>query len=308
MQTGAKAVKLCETVGNSEGAALAHTLLGWMRLYRGDLEQALVSKEEALREMEGQLNLVTYVRAQALDVWVCTSLGRWEQGIEQGHRGLSAAEEFSDGSLICFAALPLVSLYCTKGEPRRGLEYAEMAAEKAPTPMDKAWAQSYVGWALCRVGEPDKGIKQLAGFLEMARAAGFMASALPAGWQLAEVYWLAGELEMARHVAEQLLEDATRCGSRYFAGAAHHILGETKQRVNLTLAADHFEQSISFLRESKVEPYLSLSYAAYGRLHKQQGDAEKAREYLTKALEIHERLGTLIEPDKVRAELAGLLQ
>jgi hypothetical protein len=32
----------------------------------------------------------------------------------------------------------------------------------------------------------------------------------------------------------------------------------------------------------------------------------QAREYLTKALEIIERLGTLIEPDKVRKELAEL--
>ena len=43
-----------------------------------------------------------------------------------------------------------------------------------------------------------------------------------------------------------------------------------------------------------------------GRYHKQQGNVEEARKYLTKALEIFERLGTLIEPDKVREELAEL--
>jgi hypothetical protein len=43
-----------------------------------------------------------------------------------------------------------------------------------------------------------------------------------------------------------------------------------------------------------------------GRYHKQQGNTEQASEYLTKALEIFERLGTLIEPDKVRKELAEL--
>ena len=32
----------------------------------------------------------------------------------------------------------------------------------------------------------------------------------------------------------------------------------------------------------------------------------EAREYLTRALEIFERLGTPIEPEKVRAELAEL--
>jgi flagellin-specific chaperone FliS len=49
-----------------------------------------------------------------------------------------------------------------------------------------------------------------------------------------------------------------------------------------------------------------MAYAGYGRLHKHQGKIAKAREYLTKALEIFERLGTLIEPDKVKEELAGL--
>jgi hypothetical protein len=42
------------------------------------------------------------------------------------------------------------------------------------------------------------------------------------------------------------------------------------------------------------------------RCHKQQGNIEKARKYLTDALEIFERLGTLMEPDKVRKELSEL--
>ena len=64
---------------------------------------------------------------------------------------------------------------------------------------------------------------------------------------------------------------------------------------------------ISYLfREIQAENALAHCYAGLGRLHKQQGNAEQAREYLTKALEIFERLGTLIEPEKVRQELADL--
>jgi len=43
-----------------------------------------------------------------------------------------------------------------------------------------------------------------------------------------------------------------------------------------------------------------------GRFHKQQGRFVEARRYLSDALEIFERLGTLLEPDKVRKELAAL--
>jgi len=43
-----------------------------------------------------------------------------------------------------------------------------------------------------------------------------------------------------------------------------------------------------------------------GRLDKLRGEHAEARGYLTQALEIFERLGTLIEPDKVRKVLAEL--
>jgi tetratricopeptide (TPR) repeat protein len=65
---------------------------------------------------------------------------------------------------------------------------------------------------------------------------------------------------------------------------------------------------ILLFREIRAENELALAYAGMGRFHKQQGNMEQAREYLTEALEILERLGTRIEPDKVRKELAELPQ
>ena len=89
-------------------------------------------------------------------------------------------------------------------------------------------------------------------------------------------------------------------------GLAHRILGEITLETNLKQAAPHFEKSMAVFREIKAENDLALAYASYGRFHKRQGNVVKAREYLTKALEIFERLGTLMEPDKVREVLAQL--
>jgi hypothetical protein len=50
---------------------------------------------------------------------------------------------------------------------------------------------------------------------------------------------------------------------------------------------------------------VALAYAGYGRLHQQQGDVAQARAYLTRALAIFERLGTLREPERLR-QLLGL--
>ena len=92
----------------------------------------------------------------------------------------------------------------------------------------------------------------------------------------------------------------------YHLGWSHCLLGEIALKTNPAQAKPHFEKSIEILQEINAENELALAYAGYGRFYKQQGDFVHAREYLTKALEIFERLGTLIEPDKVRKELAEL--
>ncbi len=65
-------------------------------------------------------------------------------------------------------------------------------------------------------------------------------------------------------------------------------------------------ESVSINREIKAENELALDYSGMGRYHKQQGNVQEARKYLTDALVIFERLGHLTEPAKVRNELAEL--
>jgi tetratricopeptide (TPR) repeat protein len=89
-------------------------------------------------------------------------------------------------------------------------------------------------------------------------------------------------------------------------GIAHRLLGEIVLKDNLAQAMIHFDKSIAIFKEIEAENELALAYAGIGRLHKKQGQVLQAREWLSKAQEIFERLGTLIEPDRVREELKGL--
>ena len=91
----------------------------------------------------------------------------------------------------------------------------------------------------------------------------------------------------------------------------HRLLGEialerNPEQLSEPLAAPQFEAGISILRDIKAEDDLACAYAGYACLHKRQGRTAQAHEYFSRALEIFERLGTLVEPDKVRAELAAL--
>ena len=97
----------------------------------------------------------------------------------------------------------------------------------------------------------------------------------------------------------------------FFLGSAQRLVGEIALQSTGRLredrhASDHFASSIAVLQPIQADNELALAYAGYGRLYEHLGKIGEARTYLTRALEIFERLGTLIEPDKVRAGLAEL--
>jgi class 3 adenylate cyclase/tetratricopeptide (TPR) repeat protein len=308
IQTLTKAAELCETAGNAKDAGFAYTFLEWTHSDIGDFDRVLALKEDFLRTMEQCFNLRWYVWGLCAASRACSYLGRWDEAVEAGQKALSVAQEFSDNSTISVAAYNLSIAYSWKGELVRAVEYGELAVQKAPTPGDKARSQRSLGWALCRAGEANRGIELLTAALTIFLAGHFMPSLIPLTCFLGEGYWLAGEDDKARQKLEEGLEMADRCGTRYYLGFAHRLLGEIVLKTNPGQAASHFEKSMAVLQEIKAENELALAYAGYGRLHKKQGEIARAREYLTTALEIFERLGTLTEPDKVREELAELAE
>jgi class 3 adenylate cyclase/tetratricopeptide (TPR) repeat protein len=306
-----QAAELCEAAGNVEDAGQAYCSWQWADFFRGGYDQVLVLKEKVLRKMERRFNLSWYMWSLLAASWAYTMLGRWDEAVEEGQKGLRVGEEFSDNSTITSAAWVLSLAHNFRGDLVRALEWADLAAQKAPTPVDKTWAQGTRGWAWCRSGEPRRGIEVLCQMVSAFRAGHFVPQANTWGLFLGEGYWLAGEYDQARQTFEEILKNAEHCGMKFCIGSAHRFLGELALKTNPSqveepLAAPHFEKSLLILREIKAENESALAYAGYGRLHKRQGNIAHAREHLTKALEIFERLGTLIEPDKVRQELAAL--
>jgi len=273
---------------------------------RGDFEQVIALKEDVLHKIEERFNLRWYVRLLCVVSRAYSYLGRWDQAVEEAQKALKVAEQSTDNSLIIFAAWTLSMAYTWRGDLGRGVEYGELALQKAVTPADKSWTGRGLGWALCRAGETNRGIELLGAAVGIVQASGHMPSKIPTACILGAGYWLAGKDDKARQTLEEGLEMADRCGARYYLGWAQRLLGEITLKANPGQAASHFENSMAVLQEIKAENELALAYAGYGRLHKQQGEIARAREYLTRALEIFDRLGTLIEPDKVRKELDEL--
>jgi tetratricopeptide (TPR) repeat protein len=119
-------------------------------------------------------------------------------------------------------------------------------------------------------------------------------------------HWRAGSYDLAKQALDEGLALAKQYNMRFLIGYAHNFLGEVKFICNEADAAAHFTKSIDVLEEIKGESILPISYAGYGRCLKKQGNMVEARKYLTTALEMLERLGTLVEPENIRKELKAL--
>jgi tetratricopeptide (TPR) repeat protein len=235
-------------------------------------------------------------------------LGDWDAALDEAKRGHEAAKKYSDANMISWSRSAASYAYNCKGDLDRAVECSELAFEKAASPYYKAMAAGFLGWALCRRGDLKKGIEIVTEIVELFRAERYVNGEISFGIVLGEGYRLTGEYDKARQTLEEALERAENYGARAMVGQASRFLGEVALKANPEEARPHFQKAISIFQDTKAKHELALACAGMGRLHKQQGDTEQAREYLTKALEIFERLGTLIEPDKVRQELKELPQ
>jgi len=306
IQSAKRGAELCEQTGDVEGVGIALSCLQISHFYRGAYEQGIALKEEILAKLDERATLRRTVSPLGFASLCYLVLGRWDEALKEARKALSLAKEHSNDSLISFASYCICMIYTGKGELDQAIEYGEMAVERASTPADNVLSLTSLAWARCRAGELEKSIEYLSEAVEAMATGQVVTTQISFMPALAEGYLLAGNYDGARQTAEKVLELAEPCEAKFYIGCAHLLLAEVALNTSLDEAPSHFEKAISIFQEIKAENDLALTYSGMGRYYKHQGDTGQAREYLTRALEIFERLGTLIEPDKVREELASL--
>jgi tetratricopeptide (TPR) repeat protein len=306
IKTLTKAAEICEDPENVEEVSFRNMYLIWNYLYKGDYDQAIAFKNVVVRLMEQKFNLRTYTWSLCGVSWAYSCLSRYDEALNLAHKTLKVSEEYLNNGLISFAAFIISIAHLYKGEYDRSVEYGDLAVQKAPTIAEKVWAQSFYGWSLCRAGKALQGVELLASLVPMFRATGFLPGEIVLTLHLCEGYWLSGEYSKAKQTLEEVLPLAERCGMKLCIAWAHRLLGEVALKTDFERMEPHFEKSIALCEKIKAENELAQAYSGYGRFHKQVKNITQARKYLMKALEIFERLGVLIEPDKIRKELVDL--
>ena len=301
-----KSKKYFQNIENPYEVGTIFMSMQWCYMWKGDFGKALALKESAMNEFKKNFEPRGYVYSKSATSLAHSQLGQWDSAEKDGKKGLKAAEDYSNNSLISFAAVAIALATLFKGDTKKALQHAELSVKKAPTVGDEVYAKSCLSWALCRSGQAEKGAELATEISPMFQAVRFLPGETYAKIIAGEGFFFAGDYDRANQWIKEGLSLAENCGMKFFIGWAYRLLGEIDLKINTTAAAVSFEKSISMLQEIKAENELALAYAGYGRNFIQQNQIVEAREFLTKALEIFERLGTLIEPEKINEELAVL--
>ena len=277
--TFAQAASLCEEAGDADRAALAYSVRQWAHLYKGEYEAALALLPSVARVLDGRSSPRWRAYALGAASRACTYRGLWDQATDFAREELALAERFADDSLAAHAALTLALAEAVRGDLEHAVEHGELALRKASTPADKTWANAILAWAWCLAGDPARGVGVLGPIVDRSRAVRWRAGEFYAVW-LGEAYLMMGDPARAAQAVGECLEIAERHGMRYLIGSAYRLLGEAARSSDPAQASAHFERSLRVLEEIQAENELALAHAGYGRLLRDQGRIESAREHL----------------------------
>ena len=306
IETGIKAIELSKACGHPEYAYNAYVTTIYSYVWTCDYDKLHALKKDVMHLLDKKFNLLLYVHAYCAMAFSFFTRGQFDKAAEAGHKALKMAEKFADNSLISLSYNQISGPYILKGDTAQAQKYAQLAISKAPTPRDEFLARVLHASMLCRSGDPHQGTEILAQYVPMIQALRYQTGLVFLFYGLSEGYLLAEEYDKAIQAVKNLLEIAERHGMPHHLGIAHYFSGEIALKTDPSKAIENFNQSIQILEAIKSEYYLAKAYAGCGRYYKQIGDKTQAREHLSKALEIFERLNILNEPDKVKKELAGL--
>jgi tetratricopeptide (TPR) repeat protein len=295
-------VELARSAGALAELETLYAGLRWTHVQRGDFVSALAVNSIRRDSVKETRNLARQLAAATVSY---TGLGRFREALASAAELLGEADLAEDRRLRCYANRTIARVLAFQGDLGAARRHAESAIGVASTPIERIWASGVVGWLRCRMGAVADGVQRLESALQEARASGCSAGE-EFGLFLAEAVAANGDGDRARRIAAQVLHTSELCGMRWHAAIARRILGTLGDGAAPDEATAHFDSALTTLREIGAENDLATTLVDRARFNVSSGRPGAARDDLTLALAIAERLGTIGAPATIRAALAEL--
>ena len=300
-----EAVAICAEVGDAASAAYAECMLTWTYANEGNCDAAEAHGLAAVQWLEQcpvpMLQTFTHVGLLLAHAF----RGGWRAALAAGERAREAGVLARDDGLASFGGSMWSFAASASGDLALARDLAARALAEAPTDYFRGWASAYLALALARSGQAEQGLPILEPAVTLARASSHISGYLLIALHLAEVRLIAGQVEAARSLAEQLRAEAQ--DFPYVMGGCEQVLAEIALVTGDTATALGQFQSAQaiFTRIGAADAGFQARFGE-GRALAAAGDLPAARAAYVEALAGFERLGTRGAPERVRAAIDAL--
>jgi tetratricopeptide (TPR) repeat protein len=162
------------------------------------------------------------------------------------------------------------------------------------------------GDGLVRIGNVEAGTTELAEAVAWFDRSHLRYTRSVFALRLGEAYLRQEEWLRARTILEEVLATCQEAGYRHLVGVAERLLGESFTTEEPTAAAAHLEAATQILAEVGARNDMARVLVAQANLCRSIGNPVGARQLLERALTLFDSLGTLDEPQRIRAALLEL--
>jgi len=301
-----EAAAIADRSGFEEIRAYAECSLAHAYEVSGDLRGALEAGERALSVFERRGNIWWSCRT----LWGLNTaalyLGDWKRALEYARRALAHGLAVDDLRLKVVGWWRTGTVHVQRGDPAAGLQCFDNALALSPLEFDSAMIKIARGHGLVKSAEVAAGIAEMAAAHAWLVRSRLHYTRAVAALRLAEGYLRQGDRSKAHEVLDDVLTLSRELGYRHFEGRAELLLAECVMPDDLDAAARHLAMATAIVAEVGARNEVGRALVVQAELSRRRGDVEAARELLGRALAIFEELGTLDEPEQVRAAIQRL--
>ena len=271
----------------------------------GDLREAIAAGERALRLFEASGNVWWACRTMWTLSQTANALGEWSRSLAYCARALEHGEAADDLRLKVVALSRIAGTEVQRGDAKASLAACEAALRLGPTPFDAAMVNAVRGYALVKSGDVPGGLRTLREAVDWFGGTHLLYTrSLYSVW-LADSLVRSGERESGRTLAATVLTTSEAVGYRHLEGVAHRILGEGLMPDDRDAAMRHLRQARRLLEDTGARNELAKALVAEAAGRAAVGEADEACRLLDEGERIFAALGTVGEPDRLRAALAA---
>ncbi len=307
------AFMIASAIGDFNLQVQANHFLGTSHRMIGDYDRAIYHFKKNIDSLVGDqiydrfgLAFIASVGSRFQFVEILSDRGEFNEAAIHGEEAVRIAEVANHPFSLNTAYLAVGYLHFRKGALDKAIALLERSLE-----ICRAWdlrqnlprVAVALGNALAATGRVGEAMPLLELTNEGARNSWFRV-------QLARGYLLAGKLEEANSVANQVLASSQSQGYRGYAALSLYVLAESLLHADVSdmaKAEDDYDHAMALANELRMRPLVAHCHVGLGQLYRHTGNREKAKTHLANGIAMMREMEMGLWLEKAEGELKDLL-